>query len=114
MTEFAPLRDTSVDPDTGAMKDNKEARYGLIPVEPLRMLARHYSVGSRKYDDHNWRKGYAWSWSYDAAQRHMNKFWGGEDIDEETGTPHVISAAWHMFALAWFMVNRKEKDDRPK
>lgn len=107
-------RNTSVDPTTGAQKDNKIERYDLIPVSPLRLLARHYGVGATKYADRNWEKGYAWSWSYAAAQRHLNKFWEGEDIDEETGTPHVISAAWHCFALAWFMVNRKDKDDRSK
>ena len=102
----------SVDPDTGGVKGVKPARFDLIPVRPLTMLAEHFGRGAQKYEARNWEKGYAWSKSYAALQRHLNQFWGGEDIDPETGTPHVICAAWHCFALAEYMTTHPEKDDR--
>lgn len=116
------VRNTSTDPTTGAQKDNKIERFDLIPVAPLRMLAKHYGIGSKKYADRNWEKGYNWSWSFAAACRHIWKFWGGEWIDPESkeldpegiGTPHVICAAWHMFAIANFYITHPEKDDRSK
>lgn len=98
---------------TGAMKAENDERYDLIPVEPLRLLARHYGVGAKKYADRNWEKGIEWHKNFASANRHMQAFWGGEDIDAETGTPHVISAAWHMFALAEYMTTHPELDDRP-
>lgn len=101
------------DPDTGGEKGTKLARFDLVPVRPLTLLAEHYGRGAQKYADRNWERGYNWSLSYAAAQRHMNQFWGGEDLDPETGTPHVIAAAWHMFSLAEYMVTHPEKDDRP-
>lgn len=62
--------------------------------------------------DDNWRKGYDWKYSYAAAQRHLNQFWDGEDIDPEMQLPHVISAAWHCFTLAQFMIDHREYDPR--
>lgn len=104
----------SVDPDTGAMKGTKLARFDLIPAGPLWEMATHYGVGAKKYADRNWEKGYAWSKSFAAAMRHAWQFWFGEDYDPETKTKHVICAAWHFFALAEFMDTTKNKDDRPK
>ncbi len=103
-----------VDPDTGGVKGSKLERFDLIPAEPLRLLARHYGVGATKYADRNWERGYAWSLSYAALQRHANAFWSGEDIDAESGQPHIIAVAWHALALAEFMQTHPEKDDRSK
>lgn len=102
----------SVDPDSGAMKGVKLARFSLIPPSVLYELAEHYGKGAEKYDDHNYLKGYDWSKSYDALQRHLNQFWHGEDYDEETGSKHMIAAAWHCIALAKFMDIHRDKDDR--
>lgn len=98
--------------ETGGRKAGNLERYDLIPTEPLRLLAKHYGVGSLKYDDDNWQKGYDWRLSYAALQRHVNQFWAGEDIDAETGSPHLIAAAWHCFTLTWFMAHRTEFDTR--
>lgn len=98
--------------ETGGRKAGNLERYDLIPTEPLRLLAKHYGVGSLKYDDDNWQKGYDWRLSYAALQRHVNQFWAGEDIDAETGSPHLIAAAWHCFTLTWFMAHRPEFDTR--
>lgn len=98
---------------TGGQKGVKPERYDLIPIRPLAELARHYARGAEKYDDHNWRKGYEWSKNYAAAMRHLTAFWNGEDVDPETGTPHVIAAAWHCFALEEFRHSHPDFDDRP-
>lgn len=102
-----------VDPDTGAAKGRKLARFDLVPPSPLWQLAEHYGKGSKKYADRNWEGGYDWSLSYDALCRHLNQFWQGEDIDEETGSLHIIAVAWHAFALAEFYRTHPEKDNRP-
>lgn len=89
-------------------------RYDCIPAEPLRLLARHYGVGAKKYADRNWEKGYEWHKSYDALNRHLWQHWAGEEIDEATGTPHLIAVAWHAIALCEYAVTHPEFDDRPK
>ncbi len=100
------------DPDTGAQKGSKDERHDLIPSGALAALARVYGYGAGKYDDHNWRKGYVWSLSYAAMQRHLRAFWGGEDYDPESGLPHLAHAAWHCFTLLTFMEEHPEKDNR--
>lgn len=98
---------------TGGQKGDKPARYDLIPVRPLEQLARLYGRGAAKYAPRNWEKGYVWSLSYAACQRHLNAFWGGEDNDTETGCPHLASAIFHCMAMMEWGVTHPDLDDRP-
>lgn len=99
---------------TGAEKGTKPERFDLLPQEALADVARHYGVGAAKYSAHNWRKGYEWSKSYAALQRHANAFWSGEDFDEETDSPHMAAVAFHALALLTFMQEQPDFDDRFK
>jgi len=99
---------------TGGQKGQKLERFDLLPAGPLREIARHYGVGAEKYEDRNWERGYDWSLSFGALQRHLWAFWSGEDIDEETGSKHLAAAAFHVMALMQFMDQHPELDDRPK
>lgn len=102
-----------VDPDTGGRKEQQLARFDLVPARPLWMLAEHYGRGAKKYEDRNWEKGYNWSLSYDSLNHHLNKWWQGEDIDPDNGSPHMVAVAWHAFALLEFALAHPEKDNRP-
>ncbi|WP_040164428.1 dATP/dGTP diphosphohydrolase domain-containing protein [Microbacterium gorillae] len=95
---------------SGASKGQKDARFDLIPPEPLRQLAVHYGRGARKYNPipnaygdgpaiDNWRLGYNYSSSLAALHRHLNAWSGGENVDEETGSNHLIAVAWHALTL---------------
>lgn len=99
---------------TGGEKGMKLARYDLIPTAPLKALAEHYAKGAEKYDDNQWRKGYEFSKSFAALQRHAWQWWNGEDTDEETGSSHLTAVAWHAFALLEFMSSHPDFDDRYK
>jgi hypothetical protein len=85
-----------------------------MPVEAIYQLAEHYGAGAEKYGDRNWAKGYPYGLSFAALNRHLWKWWGGEDIDEETGSHHLIAVAWHALALIEFSKTHPEMDDRPK
>lgn len=100
---------------TGGQKGSKLARVDLIPPSVIWEIAEHYGKGASKYDDNNWMKGYDWKLSFASAMRHLLKFWMGEDYDDEFDPPtkHVVAAAWHCIALAWFMDNMPEYDSRP-
>ena len=98
---------------TGGEKGTKLARFDLIPTGPLTALAEHYGRGSAKYADRNWERGYEWSKSFAALQRHAWAFWSGEDTDAETGSPHLAAVAWHAFAMLEFSNRYPDFDDRP-
>ena len=93
-----------VDPKTGGAKGSKIAMFSLIPPEFTWALAVHYGVGCKKYSAKNWELGYRWSLSVDALERHLNLFKQGEWLDQETGSPHIIAAAWHCVALFIFKI----------
>lgn len=99
------------DPTTGGMKGQKEERFDLIPNEFEKALARHYGVGCRKYADRNWEKGYRWSLSVGALRRHLAAWLGGESVDPETGSNHLIAVAWHAIALFIFELRGLGTDD---
>lgn len=99
---------------TGGQKGVKTARFDLIPKAPLWLLAELYGRGSLKYEPRNWERGYEWSKSFAALNRHLWLFWSGEDTDPETGLPHLASVAWHAFALQEWAETHPEFDDRPK
>lgn len=102
-----------VNAETGGMKGRKPQRYELIPWNAVGAIAEVYAFGAQKYDDHNWRKGYDWSLSFGALLRHLTAFWEGEDLDPESGLPHLAHAGFHVLSLLTFMRERPELDDRP-
>lgn len=107
-----PFEETRTTSSAGGEKGVKPERMSLIPVEALEIMGRLYGFGAEKYAAHNWRKGYEWSKSYDALQRHAGAFWRGEDLDEETGLPHLAGVVFHAFALMIYMEEHPEFDDR--
>lgn len=102
-----------VNPETGGAKGKKLARFDLLPAGPLTQVAEHYGKGAAKYADRNWERGYDWSLSFAALQRHAWAFWQGEDFDPETGSHHLAGVAFHALALLEFGRTHRELDDRP-
>lgn len=101
---------------SGASKGQKAARFDLIPPRVLRALAVHYGIGARKYNPvervdgepgpaiDNWRLGYLFSSSLAALHRHLNEWSAGDDIDEETGSNHLVAVMWHCATLLEFQM----------
>lgn len=102
------------DPVTGGMKGKKLAELGALDPLALLQVAKVAGYGGQKYERLNYMKGYAWSLSFDAMQRHLLLFWSGEDTDEESGLPHLAHAAWHCLTLLAFVGGELGTDDRYK
>lgn len=102
-----------VNETTGGAKGQKIARFDLLPIYPLWKIAELYGKGANKYAERNWELGYEWSLSYAAMMRHLTLFWAGEDIDEETQSPHLAAVIFHCFALLEFSQTHPELDNRP-
>lgn len=85
---------------------------GLIPRYPLEQVARVLAHGKAKYGAHNWRQGIAVQRNIDAALRHIYAANEREDLDPDSGLPHIAHAlCCLMFALDT-IENLPEFDDR--
>lgn len=109
-----------VDPDTGGMKGMKLVRYSLLPWDALEAIAEHFGkcggdgTGPGKYSERNWERGYAWSLSRDAEERHMKAFWQDrEDVDQDSQSLHLTAHAWHALTMLAMYLRGIGKDDRP-
>ena len=62
--------------------------------------------------EHNWTKGYNYTWSLGALHRHIKEFEKGISKDGESGVHHLAHAAFHLFALMEFERTGRGTDDR--
>ena len=77
-------------------------------------LAAVLTYGANKYAAHNYRKGLSWSETLDSLKRHLSAFIKGEDIDPESGLPHIDHIACNAHFLSHFQKLGSGVDDRWK
>lgn len=102
----------------GGKKGAKPSQIHTVPAEALLLLGEAAKYGGDVYGDYNFRRGINWSLFYDAMHRHQNWFWAGQNLDPESGLPHMVHAAWHALMLTFFQVAEDgdryhQFDDRP-
>lgn len=89
-----------------------KAMCGLVPDIPDEYLA--FLEGALKYGRFNWRAaGVRTSIYHDAIERHLKKWWNGENADKKTKVKHLLS----IIACAKILLDAercgKLTDDRP-
>lgn len=116
-TPAAPSEVRVTDPNTGGQKGSKPEQPAQIPPRFLLALGQHFGEGQIKYPDAepgrpNWSRGYAWSLSANALERHLLAWLAGEDYDED-GRHNLVAVAWHASVLYTFQTEALGTDDRP-
>lgn len=101
-------------PEGGRKDDDKKPRFDLLSYLAMRGTAEVLRFGAQKYAAHNWRKGIAWGRLIGAALRHLTAFMDGEDLDPESGLPHVDHLACCVMFLQEHYHRRRDLDDRFK
>ena len=83
----------------------------LLDADALEGLAKVLTFGAKKYAAHNWRKGIPNSRLIAALFRHAFALLRGEQIDPESGLPHIdhLGCCW-MF-LSNNLKNRPDLND---
>lgn len=105
-----PLRQRSAQ---GGAKDNRgKSRVDLLPSRPLLSIGDVMAHGALKYQPHNWRLGLAWSDTMASTMRHLLAFGDGEDLDPESGLPHLAHAGCQVLFLLEYYLTGTGTDDR--
>jgi hypothetical protein len=93
--------------------DAFKLRYDLIPPEAEAALASVLTFGASKYNDRNWELGLPWMETVASLRRHLAAFVAGEDLDPESGLPHVAHIITNAAFLVTMTKRRPDLDDRP-
>lgn len=99
-------------PTTATKLDIQKIRLDLLSAPALVGLGKVLTFGCKKYGANNWRKGFKWSRLIAAAGRHWLAFMAGEDLDPETGLPHIDHLACCVMFLSEHQKAGLGLDDR--
>lgn len=92
----------------------KKSPLSVVPTQVIHEIGLGMLEGALKYGRHNYRvAGVRSSVYYDAAMRHLNQWWEGEDIDGPSGLSHITKAMTTLAVLRDAMLQEKLTDDRP-
>lgn len=104
----------STEKGSGARYNAGKPDLSLIPLVTLYDEARVWEHGAKKYSRNNWMRGMEWSIPLACALRHLSAFQKGEDIDAESGLPHIAHAICNLRMLTLYADTYPEGDNRPK
>lgn len=90
--------------------DVGKTRFELVDPYALEQLARVLTYGARKYSAGEWRGLENWAERYHGAlMRHLIAWQGGEQMDPESGLPHLS----HVLCNAHFLVALDRESKSP-
>lgn len=86
----------------------------FVPLPVLYEVGLALLEGACKYGGHNWRVvGVRASVYQDACKRHLDAWWEGEDIDQDSGVHHISKAIAGLMVIRDSMMRDNHTDDRP-
>lgn len=94
--------------------DGGKAPLNLVTPDFITAVAEVLAFGAAKYEAWSWAEGKAWSRDHAAALRHMMAWANGEDLDTESGLPHLAHAACDLMFLITSQRRGLGTDDRHK
>lgn len=97
---------------SGTKHDSNKPPCDLLSPIALEATAMVLAHGAKTYGKNNWRLGLAYSRLIGAIMRHLFAFMRGEDLDPETGLPHVDHLGATVMFLQELYRTRKDLDDR--
>ena len=86
----------------GRKSDAGKPRWSLLPRGTLLKVIQVLEAGAVKYDVENWKSvPDARTRYYDAMNRHIEAWWGGQKRDPETNIHHLAHAVCCALFLMW-------------
>jgi len=95
-------REPSQGEEGGQRDDDGKPRHDLIAPEMLDGVAAVLAFGAKKYGERDWEKGLSWGGTLASTMRHLMAWMQREELDEESGLPHLDHAACNIMFLCAF------------
>lgn len=113
--------DPPLSAETETKPPNPKQAYGdkkpplhLVPPVAITYMAVALKEGARKYGAYNWRTDDVEAMTYvGAAMRHLGAYLDGENLDPESGNPHLAHALASIAILVDAQESGKLIDNRP-
>jgi len=92
----------------GRKDDEGKLDWLLLPYPQLETVIKVFEFGAKKYGINNWQKiDYPKPRYLSAAMRHLIARIKGQQVDEESGLPHLAHCVCCLLFLLWFDDNDK-------
>jgi hypothetical protein len=107
------VREKAKASSTGSLRYNK-GKPEVSQLDPrfILALAKHFTDSAEKYGKHNYALGQEYCTPIDSAARHLFRFIGGEDFDEDNKCNLLGLAANAMILWTSKQKNNPKLDDR--
>lgn len=79
--------------------DAEKLRYDLVPPSAVKALAEVLTFGARKYKPNNWKNCQDPERYLAALMRHIEAYRAGEELDTDSGLPHLAHAMTNLSFL---------------
>lgn len=100
------------EPLEGDKFDDGKPRWDLLPALAAEEIVEVLTFGAAKYGEHNFRQGLAYGRLFAACQRHLWAWLRGEEVDPESGLPHLAHAATNLLMIRDLQHYAGGEDDR--
>jgi hypothetical protein len=97
-------------------------QWNLVDFKALEPMVQVLMYGAKKYTKdgvsgaHNWKKGLPVTATIDSLMRHLTAYLGGEELDPESGLPHIGHIMCNIMFISHFTGTKwddREKTDTP-
>lgn len=79
-----------------------------MPWQELGAVAEVLTFGAAKYGDRNWEKGIKVERLFAATMRHITAVANGQELDPESGLPHLAHAVTNLLMWLYFQNKKSE------
>lgn len=99
-----------MDPTIGMKFDENKPKFSLMKHDALLEMVAVLTYGAKKYSPDNWKHlPNARQRYFDAANRHMWQWFGGEERDKESGLHHLAHAMSSLMFLIQMDIDLEKK-----
>lgn len=86
----------------GLKYDDEKPRWELLPLETIEEIVKVLTYGAKKYSDNSWQRlDNGIERYYAASMRHITSWRTGEEIDPESGLPHLSHVFCNVMFIIW-------------